>query len=434
MCVVEGLADAGIHPVDGGAPDADLETAYFSRIGGSGSDLVTALARSGDGSVFVMGSFNGTTDLGSGPLMSAGALDAFVVKLSASGSVIWGRRFGADSYDGVASGAVGGEGSLVFGGTFSGSINFGCGPKTASVQSSFLVKMSGSGECVWSKVFDDGLVDLALDDGGDVYVVGSFQGMGLFGGDLLRSKGSTDVFVSRISGSTGTGVWSERLGGTGSEQAKGIAVRADQLAIVSDIYGDSDFGGSVFSNPATAVVVAKYATATGAHVWSKETAIASSVLTPSHISDVALDATGNTFVVGTFGARTDLGAGQVNTEGLDDVFVDKLESVTGVCLWSQPLGGGGDERGVALALLPADQVAVVGSLPHDAFLIRLSSLGEPQAAVSWRATAGSVSAIIGGDFPVLAGTFSASVDFGELGGVATSSGASDVFVIRHALP
>jgi hypothetical protein len=450
LCVTEDIFDAGPVSADGGQPDAQLGVDYFRRLGGSGSDIVSALARSGDGSVFVMGAFNGTTDLGTGPLTSAGALDGFVVRLSASGSVLWARRFGAESADTVASGAVDGEGFLVFGGTFTGSVNFGCGPKSASEKSSFLVKMSASGECVWSQVFGDGLVDLALDDAGDVYVVGSFAGSGLFGGTLLRSTGSTDVFMSRFAGSTGAGVWSERWGGTGSEDAKAIAVRADQLAIVADVYGDTDFGGTPFSSPASAVVIAKYATATGAHVWSKETAVATSILTPSHIYDVALDAHGNAFALGTFGGATDLGAGAVMPVALDDAFVAKLGSTTGACLWAQALGGDGVERGDALATLPADRVAVVGAFTQrarfgtfslssagdfDGFLVTLSSLGTPEAAVSWGSTGvdGAV-AIVGGDFPVVAGTFSASVDFGDFGGVATSSGGSDVFVVRHALP
>jgi hypothetical protein len=44
--------------------------------------------------LYVTGSFTGTVDFGTGPLVSAGDTDIVVLKLDPSGNVIWSKRFG----------------------------------------------------------------------------------------------------------------------------------------------------------------------------------------------------------------------------------------------------------------------------------------------------------------------------------------------------
>jgi hypothetical protein len=452
ICVGE-AADGGAAPADGGVPDAAPPASFFRRLGGAGRETVGSVALTDDGSVYVVGDFTGTTELGTGPLASAGGVDGYVVKLSPLGAVEWAHRFGDTGTESNIRGAVDGQGGLVLGGRFTGVIDFGCGPKNGGASgSSFLVKYSEAGMCVWSRTFSDGFADVAVDAQGDAYVVGSFSGSGLFGGDQLTSQGSTDIFLARFASSTGVGVWSERWGGSKSDDAVAVTVRGAQVAIAADTLGDSNFGGTLLSNEFGAMALAKYATATGAHVWSRQVGgnPDGGFLTPVHVLDIAMDPSGQVLACGNFEGPIDLGAGTVQPAGITDAWMAAYASTTGAHVWSQVFGGGGDKQANVVTVLPDLRVAVggwftgdlsigglslVSSGARDAFLLTFEASGLADSARSWSSTGDDqVSVIASADPLVFAGTFAASVDFGDFGGVATSSGSLDVFVIRHALP
>jgi hypothetical protein len=48
----------------------------------------------GAGNVVIAGTFQGTENFGTGPLVSAGSWDIYVAKYSVSGAPVWSRRFG----------------------------------------------------------------------------------------------------------------------------------------------------------------------------------------------------------------------------------------------------------------------------------------------------------------------------------------------------
>jgi hypothetical protein len=453
MCLAGEGTDGGVPPADAGDADAAPPPAFFRRLGGAGAESLGSVVEAKDGSVFVVGDFTGTTDLGTGPLTSAGGADAYVVKLSPLGAVDWAHRFGSAGTESNIRGALDGEGNLILGGRFTGTVDFGCGPKNGGdSSSSFLVKYSDQGTCVWSRVFDDGFTDVAVDAQGEAYVVGSFSGSGLYGGIPLTSQGGDDVFVARFASSTGVGVWAERWGGTRGDFGFAVTVRGDQVAIAADIFGDANFGGSVLTNNLGAVALAKYATATGAHVWSKQVGRSpdGGFPNPAHVLDVAMGPAGQVLACGYFEGPIDLGGGTVQPAGVIDVWVAEYASTSGAHVWSRVFGGGGNKQANSVAVLPDSRVALggwftgdasIGDLSlvstggEDAFLVTFSANGEADTPHSWGSAGNDqISDILGTDPLLFAGTFAASVDFGDFGGVATSSGGADVFVVRHSLP
>jgi hypothetical protein len=448
-CVELGELDGGTPPAADAGPPPD----YLRRLGGASLDLIDGVASSPDGATYVVGVFKDTTDLGTGPLTSAGNLDAFLVKLSVDGTVAWARRFGAADSEDDLSIAAAPDGDVVFAGNFTGTIDFGCGPKNAgTTRQTFLVRYSPEGACVWSSMTGGGVRDLALDAAGNVYLVGSFEGTASFGETSLSSQGGTDVFVARFAGSTGVGVWAERWGGASTDSAVAVAVEGDQLAIAADIFGDASFGGATLTNSLGAVAIAKYATATGAHIWSRQIGKSATggFPAPGHATDLAIDTSGRVVVCGTFEGATDFGGGTVSPSGVIDSFIAAYAPTTGAHSWSIMFGASGNKSATAIATLPDGRVAVGGHFSttaalgdltlvskgaEDAFLVTLSTAGVPESAQSWGGAADdSVGAIVGTEPPIIAGTFSASVDFGDFGGVATSSGGADVFVVRHDVP
>lgn len=86
-----------------------------------------AVAFAQDGTLALVGEFRGATDLGGGELTTAPeGSDAFVVKLAADGSFIWGKQFGAAASDDAwRAVAVTAKGRVLAGGALGGPVDFG---------------------------------------------------------------------------------------------------------------------------------------------------------------------------------------------------------------------------------------------------------------------------------------------------------------------
>ena len=86
----------------------------------------------GTGCVLLTGYFLGTANFGGGPLISAGSIDVFVAKYSATGTYRWSKRFGGANIDEGLATAVDSAGNAVVTGRFLTTIDFGGGPLTSA--------------------------------------------------------------------------------------------------------------------------------------------------------------------------------------------------------------------------------------------------------------------------------------------------------------
>ncbi len=96
------------------------------------------------GNVLLGGSFHGPVDFGGGLQTTATLLDAFVARYSASGGYLAAKHFGGsgnrdiNSTFGIAADV---SGSVIAGGYFTGTVDFGDGPRTSSGSTDvFLIK------------------------------------------------------------------------------------------------------------------------------------------------------------------------------------------------------------------------------------------------------------------------------------------------------
>jgi Domain of unknown function (DUF4062) len=92
----------------------------------------TSLSVAADGRILLTGCFQGTIDLGLGPLISAGGYDVFAAMFNADGSTRWARRYGDERHQFLINGAHGHDSSIVLAGSFHGTVDFGSGALVAS--------------------------------------------------------------------------------------------------------------------------------------------------------------------------------------------------------------------------------------------------------------------------------------------------------------
>lgn len=142
------------------------------------------------GNVFVTGAFELDFDMNpnSGIDMSTsnGEVNMYIIKLDSTGNYIWGRSYGSSD------GSVGNEiasddnDNVYITGEFHNTIDFDLSAGTNihtcpnSFRNAFLLKLDSNGDLVWANshgdLSGDMGVDLGVDNIGNVYVVGVFQG------------------------------------------------------------------------------------------------------------------------------------------------------------------------------------------------------------------------------------------------------------------
>ncbi|MEM6574318.1 MAG: hypothetical protein AAF736_08610, partial [Pseudomonadota bacterium] len=112
------------------------------------------------------------------------------------------------------------------------------------------ISAGGSAWAQWPTGGGSSLADQAIDikvgPSGDIYVVGNFQGLTDFGGEILTSENSLDdVIVAKIS-QGGTLQWAQAAGGSSAVRARALAIDgAENVYVVGEFFGDALIGGTL---------------------------------------------------------------------------------------------------------------------------------------------------------------------------------------------
>src|SRR5207249_2825592 len=208
------------------------------------------------------GQYRWARDFGGGPLTSVSSADIFVAKYTPTGAHLWSRRCGGAGAANAAYGvAVDGSGNVFMTGYFKGTVSFGGATFTSSLGGLdvFVAKYAAAdGSHLWSKNFPSGANELgagiAVDGSGNVVITGWFDGYINFGGPptVLGSLGGRNVFVTKLSGSDGSHIWSFLVGNGGDQAANAVAVDRSGDVVLTGYFMDSiDFGGGVLSTLTT---------------------------------------------------------------------------------------------------------------------------------------------------------------------------------------
>lgn len=304
----------------------------------------------------------------------ASHFDGFVAKYDADGALQWVRQAGLDGDDHVRSLAVDAAGNVYVAGSYRGPAQFGSVTLPASPGANnndlFVAKLDAAGNWQWAVGAagsgEDFATTLALGPDGQLTVGGSFSGPTLsLGNQTLSNQGAaetSDVFVARLS-SAGSWLSAVRAGGVGSEQLAALAVDAAGTAYVCGQFSgaQTQFGATSLSNAATAGAPDGFVaqlTPAGAWQW----AIRLGGTGSDALYDLALDTSGRPYVTGFFASPT-LAVGTTTltnaAPGTSDAVVAAL-ATDGSWRWATRAGGTSAEVGHGLGVTPAGQVRVGG--------------------------------------------------------------------------
>jgi hypothetical protein len=294
-----------------------------------------------------------------------------VLKLNASGEVLWAKSFGDTGSHQYAMGiALTDNGDPVLTGRFYGDIDFGGGnlPTTSSSSSStdvFVARLASSnGSHVWSASFgDDGPQNgNSIAAGEYIYLTGDVTNSFTVGNDTINAGIYSDILAVKLN-MAGTPAWGQSFGGTedintvSDKLGHDIAVDGTgNVLLTGQFTGSVNFGdGNLTTNGGSSGFVARF-NAAGEHDWSK--AFGNSADLNLISRGVATDAMGNVLLTGEFSGPANFGGGDVTSAG-KDLFVVKL-APNGDHLWSRRFGDAADQFGLSVAANPAGDVLVTG--------------------------------------------------------------------------
>jgi hypothetical protein len=226
----------------------------FARsLGGTGTDVAQGVAFGPSGQIAVIGSFTGTGDFGGGPVTSAGATDVFASAFDATGAPVWSKHLGGTEGEDGRTIAMAPTGEAFLGGAFGGTVDFAGAPVTSNGSSdAFVMKLSASGSVAWVRTFGgpggDEAVSVAADSGGEPLVGGLFEASMMVGVTPFVSAGDRDVFALKL-GADGSNLWSKHFGGVEADEGVGVAYDGYGRALVTGFFRtDVDFGSGVESS------------------------------------------------------------------------------------------------------------------------------------------------------------------------------------------
>jgi hypothetical protein len=328
------------------------------------NSAVEAIAVDPAGNALVVGTLEGQVfDFAGTRMTSAGKRDVFVAKLDPAGNQVWARLLG-DEEDQFGLGiAVDGAGNVVFIGGFRGKLDFGGAVlESAGSYDVFIAKLDPAGRHVWSRRFGgegwDVGTHVVLGRSGELFAAGSFQRRIVFDGSALTTP--TDAtFLVALDGE-GRTRWARKLGSDGILHTRigQIAATTDGVALIGEFTGTVDLGaGPLTSTGREDIFVARLAS-TGRTLWSRR-------FGNEYLNDgtaIAVDGEGNLIVAGEFYGRLDLGGTPLvstprSHDGRPslDSFLAKL-GPDGSHLWSLRFGDDSDEYAKSVAVDGAGNV------------------------------------------------------------------------------
>ncbi len=364
----QGLNDVFISKLD-----ASGNFVWAKSIGGIKDDIGYSILVDESGNVYITGYFTGRVDFNPGldtfNLTSDGDNNIFILKLDNNGNFIWAKTIGGtnDYFSQVAM-IIDASNNIYITGKFGNLVDFD--PDT-SIQYNltsngksdiFILKLDIDGNFLWVKNLGGNLDDvshsIALNNFGEIYITGYFQGNVDFNPDTLiafnlNSKAAGDMFILKL-GNNGEFIWAKGFGGNLWTVPSSIVVdNSGNIYTTGKFWGTSDFNPApelfqLTSAGASDIFILKLNNS-GNFLWAKNFGDTSY----DDGRSSAVDPFGNIYITGSFQETVDFTHGtqkfKLTALASTSMFILKLDS-SGNSIWAQNIGQNGYAFGNSLSL------------------------------------------------------------------------------------
>ncbi len=354
-----------------------LRGAHADNSSGTGIQT-SSIAVDGAGNVYIAGIFDGTGRFGAQSIQAADVADAFVAKITTAGNFEWAFRAGSNGFGDGAASVSWANGALYVTGYFAGTLQYGSQQFQATPGSSdvFVARHDANGGIAWVRSFgaqgpDQGTA-VAAGQGGDLYVAGYFSNgtlslAGVEGNNInIINQGNRDGFVARLRASDGLAYWVSGFGGVNPDQATAVSVQGTSIYVGGIVQGTGNFvsAAGIPTSFATGAntedgFIARY-DVNGGLSWVQ--LIGGTDV--DRVRGLAGDGAGGVFATGSFRgtieAASSIGANSATSNGVDDIFVARYNSLGYVSGSLRAYGGANADNGRGLASF-SGRLALIGS-------------------------------------------------------------------------
>ncbi len=211
-------------------------TPWFRQYGASGEDHTYALARDAAGNVYAGGSFSGNITLGSTTYTST--TRGWIARFSPTGALQWSAAAGMA----VRGLALDASNNLYAVGSFTGTTTVGTRMLgSAGSTDWFAASYAPDGAVRWAVrqggTTDEAAWHVGVDNAGRVWVAGYFSGGTSFDGRTVAAMGNLDVFVAQLNAADGTPRGFLPFGSAAYDLVRGLAVDPTDGAAVAITFG-----------------------------------------------------------------------------------------------------------------------------------------------------------------------------------------------------
>ncbi len=333
------LSSAGMQDLFLAKYNKDGQFIWAQRIGSKKADQGAKIKVNQKGDAFLIGFFSDTVYCGTGTdrdtLLCAGQTDILLAKYDSAGNYQWALGMGNQNLDYGWGLNLDSKGNVYAIGAFQLDVDFNRKGTAATLISAgsydvFIAKYNTEGQYQWVRRMGGGGIDygygLVVDSSDNIIATGRFEYTADFnpvsGPAYLTSAGYYDVFITKYD-AEGNYIWANRLGGKQDDESYAIAMdKAGNFCIAGTFKDTVDFSLGVGSRKWAGIkgfdaFVAKYNN-DGQYRWAKQIAGLGGDIARS----VAIDGSGNTFVLGDFSTTL-----KVDMPDQDDSLLSKDESI-----------------------------------------------------------------------------------------------------------
>ncbi len=378
--------------------DSDGQFKWVRTMGGDYDELPYTLKVGSLGNILVAGPFWLDLTFEGDPseevFNAQGYPDIFLCSYSTNGDFQWAKTWGGPELQIPTNLCVDGVGNILMGGNFRGTVDFDPGPGTEfhtahNIADAFIEKLSPTGDFIWVRnwgsepysehEFKNSVTEVAIDSGGSIYCIGSFEGVVDFdpgpGTDYHEVTGwspdpphfKRDIYLNKFT-SDGEYQWVKTWGGVDLDRSYGITIdNFDNINTLGYFEGTVDFDPgpgvyeltetSAFSDPFLSRFNTdgdfQWVKSWNAGLWSIYSGLA-----------IEVDNENNIYITGTFYPSADFDPGpgieERTTNGGWDYYLSKF-NMDGELLWVGTWGGPNSEGyGYNVAIDSLGYASVVG--------------------------------------------------------------------------
>ncbi|MDZ4794146.1 MAG: hypothetical protein SGI83_07695 [Bacteroidota bacterium] len=310
-------------------------------LGGNGDESSPSIQKTSDGGYIVAGS---STSSANGDVTGTlhgifGNQDIWIVKLNATGTIVWNKLLGGNNAEVAYSVQQTTDGGYIVAGFSSSSATGDVTGVNHGGRDYWIVKLDGSGNIVWNKLLGGNYAEEAYSivqttDGG--YIVAGYSQSSANGDVTGTNHGSSDYWIVKLDNS-GNIVWNKLLGGNLTDLAYSIVQTTDGGYIVTGNSTSSANGDVTGTNHGSSDYWIVKLDNSGNIVWNKLLGGSDTDITYS-----IQQTTDGGYIVAGESFSSANGDVTGTNHGVQDYWIVKLDG-SGNIIWNKLLGGSGND-------------------------------------------------------------------------------------------